>query len=183
MEENTIINPLTHRKIKKHGKVYKDLINKGIIPSDLPDVQKVRNPLSGRLIAKGSTLHRELLENQKISKQAPVEKKVKAFQPPKDYHVPQTFQDFPIDRQDVSWGSKKPSSVGERRFIHENCGDSCFLIPETNKFPICNKTLPCTYNCRGIKAASSRAGEFKYTKVLETSKKLSSEFGCYKHKK
>jgi len=87
-----------------------------------------------------------------------------------------------VDHSDVKWGLKKPQKVGERAFIKEECGESCFLMPEFNKFPICNKTLPCTYNCRGLKGASARAGEWKYKDVLQRSKKLTEEFGCYKKK-
>ena len=146
-------------------------------------VEKVRNPLTGRLIKKGSAVYNKLLDEGIITKTTRVEKVVPAYEPPKEYKVPKKFSDYPVDKDDTAWGLKKPKLVGERKYIKENCGDSCFLIPEMNKFPICNKTLPCEYNCRGIKAASSRAGEFKYTKVLEKSKELSSRFGCYKSKK
>ena len=143
-------------------------------------VEKVRNPITGRLIKKGSALYIKLLNEGKLSRKAKVEKVVPVFKPPKNYKISKEFKKYPVDKEEVAWGTKKPGLVGERKYIKENCGDSCFLIPETNKFPICNKTLPCTYNCRGIKAASSRAGEFKYKKVLMKSKELSSKFGCYK---
>lgn len=183
MAEKKILNPLTKKYIKKDGKVYRDLVNRGILKTSGKFVEKVRNPLTGRLIKKGSTLHKELINAGKISETAKVESKVKAFEVPKEYRVTATFKKYPIDREEVAWGDKKPDRAGERRFIKENCGDSCFLMPDKNKFPICNKTLPCTYNCRGIKAASARAGEFKYTRVLEKSKALSSAFDCYRRRR
>lgn len=182
MSEKKILNPITKKYIKKDGRVYKDLVNRGIIPTSGRFVEKIRNPLTGRLINKGSTLYKELINSGKISKTAKVESKVKKFEAPKHYNVPQSFKKYPVDREEVAWGIKKPSKVGERRYVKEKCGESCFLMPDKNKFPICNKTLPCTYNCRGIKAASARAGEFKYHKVLDKSKELSSAFGCYRRR-
>lgn len=180
--DKKILNPLTNKFIKIGGKVYNDLVHNGVISIDKTEkfIEKIRNPLTGRLIKKGSAIYNELITKNKIKPDAKIEKKVRPFSVPTEYKVTEKFKKYPIDREEVPWGTKKPSTVGERRFIRENCGESCFLMPEKNKFPICNKTLPCTYNCRGLKAASSRAGEHKYTKVLEKSKMLTALFNCYK---
>lgn len=90
---------------------------------------------------------------------------------------------YPVDRSDTPWSSKAPHTKPERRRILKECGESCFLMPANLAFPICNKRLPCTYNCRGIKAASARAGEYKYSRVLTESKALSAQLNCYKTKK
>jgi hypothetical protein len=143
---------------------------------------KIKNPITGRWIKVGGAKYEELVKNGTIrgGGKNQSKKMVKKFTPPKDYSVPQKFTKYPVDKSDVKWGEKKPSRVGERRKLMKECGESCFLIPSKLAFPICNKTKPCTYNCRGIKAASSRAGQWKYQKVLEASKKLSEEKGCYK---
>ena len=149
MQVQKILNPETNRWIKKDGKIYLDLVKRGI-----------------------------------IGKEMPLQKRMgKSFVPAVDYQVTSQFSDYPVDKSQQAWGTKKPTSVGQRNTLLENCGDSCFLIPQQKKFPICNKTLPCTYNCRGIKGASSRAGEWKYNAVLSKSKELSTKFGCYKNKK
>ena len=84
----------------------------------------------------------------------------------------------------MSWAEKKPHTPAERRKLLETCGKDAFLLPNSLKFPICNKIetskTKCTYNCKGLKAASSRAGEWKYKNVLSFSKKLTDKLGCYK---
>jgi hypothetical protein len=151
MEVQKVLNPETKRWIKKGGKVYLDLLKRGILGGPIPQQKKM----------------------------------VAAYVPPvqQSYKVPEQFVDYPIDKSQQAWGAKKPSSVGQRKSLLENCGESCFLIPAQTKFPICNKTLPCTYNCRGIKGAASRAGQWKYTSVLAKAKELSAKYGCYKTKK
>lgn len=144
-------------------------------------VEKVRNPITGRLIKRGSKIYNELVNNGYI--ELKTEKISKKFSPVRNYKIPNKIQDYPVDHSDVKWGTKKPHKVGQKDYIKKNCGESCFLMPQFNKFPICNKTLPCTYNCRGLKAASSRAGEWKYLDILEKSKQLTKKFDCYKKKK
>lgn len=94
---------------------------------------------------------------------------------------------FNIDREEIPWGEKKPHTKKERELLLKTCGKDAFLLPTHLKFPICNKITEknkkCTYNCRGLKAASSRAGEWGYTKILKLSKSLTLELGCYKNKK
>jgi hypothetical protein len=141
----------------------------------------VKNPLTGRWIKKNGSTFNKLID-KKIKINCKSVKKKTPFKP-KSYKVTKSFKSFPIDNTNISWSKKKPNSKGEREYIYKKCGESCFLIPQQLKFPICNKNLPCTYNCRGLKAASSRAGEWKYDKVLKTSKDLTDKFGCYKVKK
>ena len=145
-------------------------------------VAKVRNPETGRLIGVGSAVYNKLVQEKKLNpKKITVEKYSEKFVPPQNLRIPPQIKNYPVDRSNVKWGLKKPTSVGERKFVKQNCGESCFLIPQSNKFPICNKDLPCTYNCRGLKGASSRAGEWKYEKVLQRSKELTEAMGCYKN--
>jgi hypothetical protein len=172
--QEKIMNPKTGRLIKKGGKTHLDLL-KG--QNNGQWIEKVVNPKTGRLIKKDGEAYKKLKdENLKTVKMT------RSFSPLKQFSIPETIQQYPIDRSEVKWGSKKPQTAKERQFIKEKCGESCFLMPEFNKFPICNKTLPCTFNCRGLKAASSRAGEWKYQTILERSKDLTTKFKCYKKK-
>jgi len=124
---------------------------------------KIINPKTNKWISMDGKLYNKLLkENVKF-----------------DYTK---MKDMEIDRENISWVEKKPKSKKERQFIKENCGDFCFLLSNQNKFPICNKTLPCKINCKGLKAASSRAGQWKYKEILEKSKALTKELDCYKKK-
>lgn len=141
---------------------------------------KIKNPLTGKWIKKNGPTYNNLLKNNLISNSM---KKTKSpFKPPSSYKVTSIFKSYPVDKREEYWKNKKPHSISERKYILDHCGESCFLMPNELKFPICNKTLPCTYNCRGLKGASSRAGEWKYKDVLKKSKELTSILGCYKKK-
>ena len=91
---------------------------------------------------------------------------------------------FGVDRKG-EWEKKKPKTMKQRKELHEKCGDDAFLLPEHLKFPICNKVKgknhKCSYNCSGLKGASSRAGEWGYKNVLKNSKELTRDLGCYKN--
>jgi len=154
-----------------------------------PRSLKIRNPLTGRWILQGGPTDRR----QQREKRSGIEIRAHRLN---DNDVPSSLQEkggsqssppdsldplsFPVDRDPlVSWKQKKPSSVSERRRVLQKCGSSCFLLPKQKKFPICNKQLPCTYNCRGLKASSARAGQWKYLDVLKRSKALTKELGCY----
>lgn len=143
---------------------------------------KVRNPETGRWIRMGGTAYNEL-KARGVNIDTRVKRFVAKFKAPTDYTVPHEFADYPVvPSTPRKWGMDKPDRIKDRRRILAKCGTSCFLLPDAQKpgFPICNKTMPCRYNCKGIKAAASRAGEWKYDKVLTRAKELSERFGCYK---
>jgi hypothetical protein len=147
----------------------------------------VRNPKTNRLIEVNGTLYQNLKASG-IKFGKPVQSKP-AFVPVLDKTVPKDVtrnKAFGVDREDVPWGEKKPNTTKERRQLYDKCGKDAFLLPDALKFPIANKVTKndssCSYNCRGLKGASSRAGEWKYKNVLKNSKKLTKELGCYKMK-
>ena len=147
----------------------------------------VKNPKSGRLIKVGGTLYKSLQKEGIRFDSKRVQKK--KFVPVLDKKVGKKVSvnpTFKVDRTDVKWEEKKPHTAKERKMLHERCGDDAFLLPSALKFPICNKITKkedaCTYNCRGLKGASSRAGEWKYKNVLKKSKALTAQLGCYKQK-
>jgi len=145
-------------------------------------VKKILNPETGRYVTVGGAKYNELVSRGVLSQSSSAPTKMaKAYVAPTEtsYALPGQFKKYPIEKSDIPWGNKKPSSVGQRRKLLENCGESCFLIPSDLKFPICNAEMPCTYNCRGLKGAASRAGEWKYSKVLEKAKQLLTEYDCY----
>lgn len=143
---------------------------------------KIRNPETGRWIRVGGTTYKDL-KNKGVPIDTRSKRRVEKFKPPKDYTVPTKFKKYPVvDPVARPWGMDKPEKIKDRRRLLQKCGSSCFLLPDSKKpmFPICNKKLPCRYNCRGIKAAASRAGEWKYDKVLARARQLAERFGCYK---
>ena len=141
-------------------------------------IYKIINPETGRWIRVGGSVYQSLRQKQ-IPMDESTLKQSQSFSAPISYYVPSSHASYPVDKKKTSWSKKKPDSLEERRLIYDQCGESCFLLPQQKKFPICNKKLPCKYNCRGLKAASARAGEWKYSKVLEKSKQLTELLGCY----
>jgi len=166
---------------KKIGtKIKKINYNKG----EMEENMYMKNPQTGRPIrVNGATWKRLVAEKIIDSKKKYPTFTQKKFVPP----VYETLKNFasslPVDKSNESWELKVPKKKGEREFIHEKCGSTCFLIPSQNKFPICNKTLPCTYNCRGLNAATSRGARYGYTEVAEKSKQIKETLGCYKNPK
>lgn len=147
-------------------------------------VRVIRNPKTGRMIHVDGAVYIRLQKEGVVFDARTVEERQDYIPPADDsYKVTKRFsKKFAVDHSATPWGEVKPSKPSDRRKVLAECGASCFLVPETLKFPICNKDVSegCTYNCRGIKAASSRAGQWKYKKVLDRSKQLSTRFSCYK---
>jgi hypothetical protein len=69
------------------------------------------------------------------------------------------------------WGEDAPKKGSERHQLHRECGDRCFLIPETEGFPICPScregSCQCKIDCRGLTAAKIRAHQYKYTELYD----------------
>jgi hypothetical protein len=85
------------------------------------------------------------------------------------------------------WKKAKPQSVESRRKMYEKCGSRCFLgltkarrsrdlRPSELKFPICRKD--CKVDCRGLVAAKSRAGEWKYSTVYKKANAMINKGSC-----
>ena len=74
------------------------------------------------------------------------------------------------------WKKAKPQSVGSRRKMYKKCGSRCFLRPSELKFPICRKD--CKVDCRGLVAAKSRAGEWKYSTVYKKANAMINKSSC-----
>lgn len=62
-----------------------------------------------------------------------------------------------------------PRSPRKRSAQQKRCGSKCYLLPSQNKFPICNQQ--CNVDCRGLRAAMSRAGQYGYDSVYDKAAK------------
>jgi hypothetical protein len=63
--------------------------------------------------------------------------------------------------------------------MHATCGDSCFLMPNEEKFPICSiHDGGCKPDCRGILSAKMRARQWGYNEVAAKADRLIEEYGC-----
>lgn len=69
------------------------------------------------------------------------------------------------------WALDAPKKGKERHLLKKECGDKCFLLPETEGFPICPKCVEgkcsCEIDCRGLMAAKIRAHQYKYTDLYD----------------
>ena len=79
------------------------------------------------------------------------------------------------------WSGRKPTRGKERHQLMQECGKECFLLPEQEKFPICQSprmtggVSNCTKDCGGIQSAYIRARQYKYDDVAEKAKELLKE--------
>ena len=75
------------------------------------------------------------------------------------------------------WRKSKPKSIASKRDMLSKCGKKCFLLPSKLKFPVCAKGT-CKVDCRGLVAAKSRSGEWKYRGVYAKADRLIRSRGC-----
>ena len=74
------------------------------------------------------------------------------------------------------WIGRSPTRGKERHQLKAECGDKCFLLPESEKFPICASPRitgghsQCKLDCGGAQAAYIRAQQWKYPEVAEKAK-------------
>ena len=79
------------------------------------------------------------------------------------------------------WSGRKPTRGKERHQLMQECGKECFLLPEQEKFPICQSprmtggVSNCTVDCGGVQSAYIRAHQYKYEDVAEKAKALLKE--------
>ena len=74
------------------------------------------------------------------------------------------------------WDARSPTRGKERQQLHDQCGDKCFLLPESKKFPICasprmGKTR-CELDCQGVLSSYIRARQWKYDEVAQKAEKI-----------
>ena len=80
------------------------------------------------------------------------------------------------------WADVKPNLISERKIIKAKCGDSCFLYPEKNAFPICPKCVngkcKCEVDCRGLLSAKIRAKQWGYDSIAVSANKINKQIKC-----
>lgn len=76
------------------------------------------------------------------------------------------------------WLARAPTRGKERHQLHAECGDKCFLLPESEKFPICasprvtgGKSV-CEIDCAGVQSALIRSKQWKYDEVSKKAEKI-----------
>lgn len=90
-----------------------------------------------------------------------------------------TIKKKPTEKR-KTWGMLAPLKSEARHKLRSNCGDGCFLDPEREKYPICEKCNENTCSCKptkqGVQAALNRARMQKNDKILKLAKKKLIQF-------
>jgi len=79
------------------------------------------------------------------------------------------------------WKAAAPQKGTERRELMQQCGEGCFLQPDTEGFPICpalREGEGCGIDCRGVTSALVRARQWGYENVAEEAEAIRKEKGC-----
>lgn len=58
------------------------------------------------------------------------------------------------------WAKRAPKTKKQREALRARCGDRAFLDPKNLKYPVMAASGPCVIDCRGVRAAKSRAGQY-----------------------
>uniref|UniRef100_A0A6C0BJL6 Uncharacterized protein n=1 Tax=viral metagenome TaxID=1070528 RepID=A0A6C0BJL6_9ZZZZ len=84
------------------------------------------------------------------------------------------------------WEVDAPKRGIQRHQLREKCGDACFLMPETEQFPVCPRChegkCSCQVDCRGAVAAKVRAHQYKHAHLYQIVDRLVKE-KCSKARK
>ena len=79
------------------------------------------------------------------------------------------------------WKAAAPQKGTERHELKKQCGQGCFLQPDTEGFPICpalREGKGCGIDCRGVTSALVRARQWGYDDVAEMAEEIRVEKGC-----
>jgi hypothetical protein len=81
-------------------------------------------------------------------------------------------------RTTKGWSKLAPKTAREREALYARCGAKAFLDPKNLKFPVMAKRGPCVVDCAGIRAAKSRAGQYKHRKVKAQATRMGERAAC-----
>lgn len=165
-----VVNPETGRQIKVGGPTYAKLKAK------YPQLQTAERKKKTKSTPKKRHVAHQLSERQ-IAQRA----EMPAFK--LDQATVAKNQKEPRGSRTRGWATDAPKKGPERHHLRATCGDKCFLIPETEGFPICPRcdeqgACSCEVDCRGLTAAKIRAKQYKYTELFPAIDQLLVEKNC-----
>ena len=76
------------------------------------------------------------------------------------------------------WAARSPTRGSERHQLKKECGNECFLLPDQEKFPVCQSprmtggVSDCRVDCGAAQSALVRARQYNYDDVAEKAKAL-----------
>jgi hypothetical protein len=179
--ESYVKNPETGKLIKVDGPTFNKLKNKHPLESaprihkKAPSAQLVAKPISAKLLKQMIALpvHRmNIHQALQKSHQPHIIRKLKQ-------EIPKAERKEERGQRTRGWVGMAPQRGRERHLLKKKCGDKCFLIPESESFPICPKNS-CQLSCQGLMSAKIRAHQYKYTSLYPIISQL--EKKCVKRK-
>jgi hypothetical protein len=150
------------------------------------------SPKTGKDIIVGGPTYQKLLK----SNYAPAIKKAKMFEKNRSHQRQRgkttKSSEVKLSKSNVvrhkgsgsatkGWKDDAPKRGVERSALKTKCGDTCFLKPETNGFPICAALRTgkgCKVDCRAVISAQVRAGIWDYKDVHKVAMELNKKYGC-----
>jgi len=172
MAVTKIRSPKTGKLIKVNGTTYKNLEKDGYSLSKTPRVRITK-------MVKVSPKLRDASKSKSSFKTANTRKPTKRTSK-------RAKKNEPRNSPTRGWATLSPQKGRDRHLLKRKCGDKCFLVPETEAFPICSKcstksgkvSCTCKTDCRAIIAAKVRASEWKYENVKKAAEKISRNLKC-----
>ena len=168
-DREIVIGGPTHRKLETLGYKFNKRTNKfdfkGKAKQESKPTAKNIRDIKGLSIAKPGPLEEDL-------------KNISHSRPALRQHVKHLIKNQHDGRGSATrgWSAIKPQHGKERHELKKECGDKCFLKPETEQFPICPKLTSSDFKCkidrRGLQSAYNRARQYKYENIANTAKKL-----------
>lgn len=166
--ERYVQNPETGKLIKVGGPTFQKLKNKYPLESAPQIRKKAQLPLH----------HMNMTQALEKSHQPHIIRKLKQ-------EIPKAERKEGRGHRTRGWVGMAPQRGRERHLLKQKCGDKCFLIPESEAFPICPKCsqdkCSCQLSCQGLMAAKIRAHQYKYTALYPIISQL--EKKCARSKK
>lgn len=79
------------------------------------------------------------------------------------------------------WSKASPKKGTERHILKETCGDSAFLDPKHEKYPV--KNQKCQYVCKGVASAKNRACQYGHSNIADKAQKVGEKYCNFSPKK
>jgi len=175
-------NPITGRMIKVDGPTYKKVVREH--PS-IKKTKRVSSPEKRTMSKKkNATVGGKTKAVHQKAPPANIKKEAKTIPKTRKALIEHAseFEESGKGSRTRGWSVSAPQRGKERNELRKKCGNSCFLIPEKQKFPICKSLRTsggkCEVDCRGLAAAKIRARQYGYTKVAKDAGRLEKIYGC-----
>ena len=189
MTDMYVANPITKKPIRVGGPTYEKLMKNPSIKQQLQKADKFERQLPSAKYASTPISKQRIEKISKMGKMTPhtlEETLAHTNEPAKKHRLESLMKNVGQGRgmRTRGWGAEAPRRGTQRHFLKEQCGDQCFLMPETEGFPICPKCYgdkcTCAVDCRGLLAAKIRARQYKYDDVARAAEELESKLDCPK---